>query len=111
MTLAPRLCRSAIVGTLALTRPSSVIVAPSRGTFRSERTRTRLPRSPPSSSARCSTVFSTARASFPWYADRGLLAVTSCTLVARGHRVQDVREESSEGLADVGDEIGEAVGV
>ena len=37
-------------GTLARIRPSSVIVSPSRGTFRSDRTRTRLPRRSPRSS-------------------------------------------------------------
>ena len=37
-----------IVGTLARIRPSSVIVVPSSGTFRSERTRTRLPATSPS---------------------------------------------------------------
>src|SRR3954447_7958736 len=38
-----------IVGTLARTRPSSVIVWPSSGTLRSLRTSTRLPRRSPSS--------------------------------------------------------------
>src|SRR5262245_612270 len=40
-----------MVGTLARTRPSSVIVLPSSGTFRSERTRTRLPRTSPRASS------------------------------------------------------------
>ena len=42
-TRAPASASFLIVGTLARMRPSSVIVPSSRGTFRSERTRTRLP--------------------------------------------------------------------
>ena len=46
-TRAPASASSLIVGTLARIRPSSVIRAPSSGTLRSERTRTRLPRTLP----------------------------------------------------------------
>ena len=52
-TRAPRSASSAIVGALARIRPSSVMVEPSSGTLRSERTRTRFPRRSP----RSSTVF------------------------------------------------------
>ena len=48
-TRAPASDRALIVGTEARIRPSSVIVLPSRGTLRSDRTRTRLPRRSPSS--------------------------------------------------------------
>src|SRR4051794_23972896 len=49
-TRAPASASSLMVGTLARTRPSSVIRVPSSGTFRSERTRTRLPRTSPKES-------------------------------------------------------------
>jgi hypothetical protein len=47
MTRAPASARALMVGTEARMRPSSVIVVPSSGTLRSERTRTRLPRRSP----------------------------------------------------------------
>src|SRR5690242_14585552 len=50
MTRAPASASPAMVGTDARTRPSSVIRAPSSGTFRSLRTRTRRPRRSPSCS-------------------------------------------------------------
>src|SRR3954452_16584958 len=49
-TRAPASERVRMVGTLARIRPSSVMVLPSRGTFRSERTRIRLPATSPSES-------------------------------------------------------------
>ena len=48
MTRAPASASSEMVGTEARMRPSSVIVVPSSGTLRSERTSTRLPRRSPS---------------------------------------------------------------
>ena len=47
-TRAPASASRRMVGTLARIRPSSVIVLPSSGTFRSDRTSTRLPRRSPS---------------------------------------------------------------
>ena len=52
-TRAPASASFRMVGTLARIRPSSVIVVPSSGTFRSERTRTRLPRRSPRLSMPC----------------------------------------------------------
>src|SRR5699024_10478875 len=48
-TRAPTSTSRVIVGSEARIRPSSVMVSPSRGTLRSERTRTRLPRRSPRS--------------------------------------------------------------
>ena len=47
MTRAPAAASEEMVGTEARMRPSSVIVVPSSGTLRSERTSTRLPRRSP----------------------------------------------------------------
>ena len=47
MTRAPASARLEMVGTEARMRPSSVIVVPSSGTLRSDRTSTRLPRRSP----------------------------------------------------------------
>src|SRR5450631_3336743 len=83
ITRAPASERALIVGTEARTRPSSVMVpAASRGTFRSLRTRTRFPRSQPAET-RSSAV----------------LMVRAVVIVG------------SERLADVRDQVDEAVGV
>src|SRR5690606_5096472 len=50
MTRAPSLMRALRVGNEARTRPSSVMTPSFRGTFRSQRTMTRLPSSEPSDS-------------------------------------------------------------
>lgn len=64
ITRAPASASALTVGTTARMRPSSVMVVPSSGTFRSARTKTRLPATPSESSS--SIVFKRA----PGFSDR-----------------------------------------
>src|SRR5699024_1933749 len=104
ITFAPASVSRFSVGSAARMRPSSVMVVPSRGTLKSERTRTRLPRRSP----RSSMVFM-CKSSLVLLVEE-VRADMIRARVRTGTRARVIRLRCSEPLADVAGEVHHALG-